>query len=76
MKNETKVALQKRRNPNITKFMRAASLLGFEEFLTLFIIFLHVAIDTRLARLYTILMGAAFYVVGFAKVETRRYLNF
>jgi len=61
------VALQKRRHPHVTKLMRAASLLGFEEFLTLFIIFLHCAIDARLARLYTILMGTAFYVVGFAK---------
>jgi len=61
------VALQKRRSPTMTKFMRMASMLGFEEFLTIFIIFLHVAIDARLSRLYCILMGAAFYVVGFAK---------
>ena len=59
----------------MTKFMRMASMLGFEEFLTIFIIFLHVTIDARLSRLYCILMGAAFYVVGFAKVKERFFFR-
>jgi membrane-associated phospholipid phosphatase len=61
------VALQKRRTPLFTKFMRCASLLGFEEFFTFFVVFLQLCIDTRLARLYVILMALAFYTVGFVK---------
>jgi len=61
------VALQKRRTPLFTKFMRCASLLGFEEFFTFFVVFLQLCVDTRLARLYVILMALAFYTVGFVK---------
>merc|ERR1711962_443957 len=61
------VALQKRRTANFTRAMRTASLLGFEEFLTFFVIFLQFCINTRLARLYIILMAFAFYCVGCAK---------
>merc|ERR1711953_621920 len=61
------VALQKRRTANFTRAMRTASLLGFEEFFTFFVIFLNLCINTRLARLYIILMAFAFYCVGCAK---------
>merc|ERR1711953_111728 len=61
------VALQKRRTANFTRAMRTASLLGFEEFFTFFVIFLNLCINTRLARLYIILMAFAFYCIGCAK---------
>ena len=39
----------------------------FTEFFTFFVIFLNLCINTRLARLYIILMAFAFYCVGCAK---------
>ena len=61
--------LQRRRTPGLTKWMRIASFFGTEEFFTIYVIFLQWCVNARLARLYTILMAQAFYIVGFCKVR-------
>jgi len=59
--------LQRRRTPQLTKWMKFASFFGTEDFFTIYVIFLQWCVNARLARLYTILMSLAFYVVGFCK---------
>lgn len=61
------VLLQRRRSSQLTRMMRIASFFGTEDFFTIYIIFLQWCVNARLARLYTILMAMAFYVVGFCK---------
>ena len=68
------VLLQRRRSPQLTRIMRFASFFGTEDFFTIYIIFLQWCVNARLARLYTILMSMAFYVVGFCKVERSKFM--
>lgn len=61
------VLLQRRRSPLMTKWMKIASFFGTEDFFTIYVIFLQWCVNARLARLYTLLMSLAFYIVGFCK---------
>lgn len=65
------VLLQRRRTPFLTKCMKAASFLGTEDFLGLWLTFLQLCVNTRLARLYCMLMAIAMFAVGYLKAILR-----
>lgn len=54
----------------MTRCMKGASFLGTEDFLGLWLVFLQLCVNTKLARMYIILMAISMFAVGYFKVDT------
>lgn len=64
------VLLQRKRTPLMTHCMKAASFLGTEDFLGLWLTFLQLCVNSQLARMYSILMAISMFSVGYFKVHS------
>ena len=67
------VLLQRKRTPLMTHCMKAASFLGTEDFLGLWLTFLQLCVNSQLARMYSILMAISMFSVGYFKVNGTFY---
>lgn len=61
------VTIQNYRTPLRTAVMKAISFLGTEDFYTVLFLLLYWTLDSRLGRLFGVLMGIGFYVTGYLK---------
>lgn len=64
-------SIQRYRTPARTVLMKMISFLGTEDFYTVLFLAICWALDSRLGRLFGVLMGIGFYAAGFLKASLR-----